>query len=390
MKATRWRPIDMPSTDSCEAQIPYHQHLLLSRPSSTVQWHGRCCSLTGNNRSTGFTSAARTMVLLRPLRRFPAAYHRPYQHVSPPLRNLRSFHNTRRNQFIEPVLGQIHDLLTGFHTFTGLSWAATIPLTAVFVRLCIAEPLQQASHGATQRQLDLLPLTNAWRHVITAQVLHKMGRLGPLRCEREILLAVRAKRIELYKKWRCQYWRNFLPLAQFPVWLAIIETLRRMCGAGEGLLAMASRLFRGTSVETSCESTLEALKSVTIPVEASLAEEGALWFPDLLAPDPLLVLPFLLSGTFFATLHLMSRSKARSGRQSSIMVQRYEKALKIFALAIGPVTLQVPSALLLYWISSSMLAMVSRLLIDRLMPFRRPPEPCRPKKTALGAELLKP
>jgi len=324
------------------------------------------------------------------LQPFPPLYHRSYQNVPKPLRNLRSFHHTRPNQFIEPVLGQIHDLITGLHTFTSLPWAATIPLTAVFVRLCIAEPLHYASHQVTQRQLDLLPLRNAWRHNITYQVMTKMGQLGPQRCEREILRRVRAKRIELFKKWGCQYWKNFLPLTQFPVWLAVIETIRRMCGAGEGFLGwLGSILFRRTGLETDGETTLNALSGSAVPFEPSLAEEGALWFPDLLAPDPSLVLPFVLSGTLFANLHLMSRSKAQDGRQSSPSVQRFETALKLFALAIGPLMLQVPSGLLLYWISSSMLAIVTKVLLERLVPFRRPPEPCKPKTTALGAQLLK-
>ena len=203
------------------------------------------------------------------------------------------------------------------------------------------------------------------------------------------MVAVRAKRIELYKRWRCQRWKNTLHLLQFPVWLAVIETLRRMCGAGEGLLGMGSNLFRETSVETDRESTLETLSSSIVPVEPSLADEGALWFPDLLAPDPLLLLPFLLSGTLFANLHIMTRSKVRDGRQSSIMVQRFEKAMKIVALAVGPLMLQVPSALLLYWISSSMTAIVTKFLTDRLISFRKPPEPCKPRTAALGAELSK-
>lgn len=332
---------------------------------------------------------ARTMVLLRPLPKLPPLYHRSYQNVPTTLRNLRSFHDTRRNQFIEPVLGQIHDVFTGFHALTGLPWAATIPLTAVFVRLCISEPLHYASHQITQRQLDLLPLRNAWRFVITTQVLGTMRQLGPQRCEREILRRVRAKRIELYRRWGCQYWKNFLPLAQFPVWLAVMETLRRMCGAGEGLLGLAGKLFRGTGVETDRETTLSALSQFAVPIEPSLAEEGALWFPNLLVPEPALVLPFLLSGTLFANLHILSRSRARDGRQSSLMVQRFEKAMKLVALAVGPLLLQAPSALLLYWISSSMLAIVTKLLTDRYMPFRRPPEPCKPKITALAAQLSK-
>ena len=335
------------------------------------------------------------MLLLRPLQRipslqkFPPRYHPSYQPVPRSLRNLRSFHSTRPNQFIEPVLGQIHDLLVGFHTFTGMSWAATIPLSALFIRLCIAEPLHYASYKASQRRLDTLPLVAAWRQVITHQVMQKVGHLGPQRCQREILIGVRSKRLELYKRWKCQTWKNFLPLTTFPAWLAMIETLRRMCGARPGLLGMGSDLLGGTSVEMDPGKALDALKSSAVPLEPSLAQEGALWFPDLLAPDPLLILPFILSGTLFASLHLTSRSQAREGRQPSFVVKSFEAVLKILALAIGPVMINLPSTLLLYWISSSVIALVSKFLTDRLLPFRRPPEPCKPRKNDIEALLSK-
>lgn len=331
------------------------------------------------------------MVILRRLHQFPLLYHQSSQslrHLPKSLRSIRSFHNTQSNRFIEPALGQIHNVLTGLHAFTGLPWVATLPLTAFLVRTIIVGPLQYRSHQAHQRQLDLQPLMNAWQHAFRRKVIREMGSLGPEECDRVAKRALKEKRKEMYKRWGCERWMNFLPIAQFPLWLLLIETIRKMCGTHQGLLGLVTSRFRGTSVETDREA-LEALNATSLSVEESFAEEGALWFQNLLAPDPLLVLPYVLSGALFTNIYLGSRSVYRQGREPSRFQRRAANALKILALAVAPMTLQVPSAMLVYWISSSALAIGQNLLLDWFMPYTPPVKPCKPKKSVMGAELMK-
>lgn len=57
--------------------------------------------------------------------------------------------------------------------------------------------------------------------------------------------------------------------------------------------------------------------------------------------------------------------------------------MKAFALAIGPMTLQIPSAMLLYWISSSGLAFAQGVLLDIFSPIGNPVTPCVPPPSKL-------
>jgi len=57
--------------------------------------------------------------------------------------------------------------------------------------------------------------------------------------------------------------------------------------------------------------------------------------------------------------------------------------MKLFALAIGPMTLQIPSAMLLYWISSSGMAFVQGVLLDIFSPIGNPVAPCVPPVSKL-------
>ena len=153
-----------------------------------------------------------------------------------------------------------------------------------------------------------------------------------------------------------------LPLAQLPIWLTAIEAVRAMCGTRAGLLGMILRS--------------ENAATAGVPTAPSLATEGILWFPDLLVPDPQLVLPFLLSGAVFLNL-----THARSGvGNQSVWQKRLHRSLMIVALALGPLTLQVPSAMLVYWISSSLLALLQAMILDRAMPMPPAIKPCDPMK----------
>lgn len=160
-------------------------------------------------------------------------------------------------------------------------------------------------------------------------------------------------------------WKNNLSFLQFPVWLTAVEAVRKMCGKEVGLLG----LMFGTAGET--KEIQEAMRANGM--ELSLANEGALWFPDLLVPDPMLVLPFMLSGMMFLNL------ANTSAKNPSVAQRRLMNTLKIVALAIGPLTLHIPSAMLVYWISSSSFALGQALILERLMPVKPPVTPCKPR-----------
>jgi inner membrane protein COX18 len=312
----------------------------------------------------------------------------------------RAFHASPKPQILETLLTSTHALLTGIHTTTHLSWALTIPLSALLLRLSLTLPLTLLSRRAIQTRLALQPLLQAWSHQIRRQNMAKSGHMGPAIVYRDTEADMREKRGQIYSRWRCQLWKNFLPAAQLPVWLLMVETLRGMVGTRKGLLGlMLPEAVAGNVNELDAAPELAAagipdaglgaeilgVKSVgeaVVPVEPSLATEGMLWFPDLMAADPLLLLPFMLSGVMFLNIY--------SGQQRGIpgvaMTQtriRIMRALGVVALAAGPLTLQMPTAMLLYWISSGMLAFWQNSLIDRYLPIKSPVKPCEPKKKSL-------
>lgn len=289
----------------------------------------------------------------------------------------RSFHHTPTRRFIEPAILETHNLLELVHTSTGLPWIASLPLGALIIRTVFTTPLSVYSQRVLQRQSALGPLVQAWQHQIRRQVLAEAGTLGPVECEKRVKKAVREKSRELYKRWGCQRWKLYLPVAQAPVFLVAIETIRRMCGTQEGLLGLALKQFRsggGVVVDTPRDAALGSLKEMdghVVGLEESFAQEGGLWFQNLLEPDPLLLLPFILSGTLLASISV--KTWRRSGRASqSVLQRRFTNALKIVAILIVPATLQVPSAMLVYWISSAAFAFAQSVLLDRIMPLRFP------------------
>lgn len=153
-----------------------------------------------------------------------------------------------------------------------------------------------------------------------------------------------------------------------------------MCGTEAGLLGLLVKSFSKSGQRI----TPEDLDQVLVPIEQSFAMEGALWFPNLLLPDPISVLPFVLSGSLLANIFY----HMRQAKSSNIWQRMINNTLITMAFAIGPLTLQVPSAMLIYWISSSSIALGHSIALNWYIP--RPPQilPCKPRgnRQVLGTD----
>lgn len=284
----------------------------------------------------------------------------------------RSFHGSPRPQFYEATVASAQSIFDGIHSVTGLPWAYTLPLAALTIRTTLVLPLVVYGRRANQKQMALSPLVTSWTHQLRRQTMAEVGHLGPVAAERTLLKKMRKKRSEIYKRWDCGLWKNYLSFFQLPVWLVAIEAVRKMCGKEVGLLGMITRSITGGS--DAPEGAAAALESGK---ELSLATEGALWFPDLIVPDPHLILPFMLSGVIFANLY------NSTSKNPTVFQKRFMNAMKLVALAIGPLTLHVPSAMLIYWISSSSIALGQSLMLEKLMPVKPPVVPCKPRNRGL-------
>lgn len=262
---------------------------------------------------------------------------------------------------------QTYDVLAGLHASTGLPWLLTLPLTALIVRSTFVLPLAIWSRINLQRTASIRPLLLAWQPIIMNRVVKENVRLGPDTCRKLAELNMKEKRTELFQTFGVTRWSAFAPLLQLPVFLLVVETIRRMCGQKSGLLGFIAEKIGANSGHTA-----------SIPVEGSMAAEGGLWFPDLLVPDPMLILPATLSALLYANASEFSSISERTGITPSKGQVRWSRALKVLALAMFPFTLNIPSGLLIYWVSSALFGTATNLLLRAAMPLPTSPAPCTP------------
>lgn len=130
----------------------------------------------------------------------------------------------------------------------------------------------------------------------------------------------------------------------------------------------------------------EALSATSL-AHPDMATGGCLWFPDLTVADPLHILPFALSAIVLLNLIPKSQEAWRvtlglhTGPTAAFdMVKwrlRMHRAMLVVAVSIGPLTMDLPAAIHLYWISTAVLTSVQTHLIWRLMPMRKIAAPAK-------------
>lgn len=296
----------------------------------------------------------------------------------------RAFHSTPQHRFLDTCFEQTYTLFNGLHTVTGLPWAATLPLAGLGVRLLLVAPLSIASDNIARRRLALQPLRHAWAHHLKGVVFKKHAAAGPKACQRALAQALGRKMREINKRMGTQMWKGFLHLAQIPIFLVVIETIRKMSGVHDGLLGLLAKSLTWTTPgDSSPDGGQELIQDLVVPVVRSFAEEGALWFPNLLVPDPISALPFLLSATILLNIHL----QRRQARDVTKWSRRYFNIMTTVGLMVGPLTMQLPAAMHIYWLSTSTFAIGQNLVLHKYFPRGSPVQPCAQsdKRPMLGS-----
>ncbi|KAL8704938.1 MAG: hypothetical protein Q9201_001933 [Fulgogasparrea decipioides] len=183
---------------------------------------------------------------------------------------------------------------------------------------------------------------------------------GPVQWQKRLIKKLKEKDTDISSSTGTQRWKLFLPIVQLPVWLAAVETIRRMCGTQEGLLGL---IRKSAALDHLGNLPVDHIPEASvIPAEPSLGTEGALWFPDLIAPDPYLILPVFLSASLYAI-----QAQKEANKNLNIHTRRLSHLLRIVALATGPLTLSFPSAIHLYWLSSSVSGLILHIVKDRYL-----------------------
>ncbi|KAL4868821.1 hypothetical protein BDV12DRAFT_196979 [Aspergillus spectabilis] len=295
---------------------------------------------------------------MRAIRRLPRIL--PFQQV-------RGFHQTRPALFIAEVLDVSTSFVQGVHSVSHLPWALSLPLTAFIVRMGVALPLQVFTKVQARKDSDLAPLLMAWRQHYQKEA--QRGAASGSQAKHVVTKRLEEQHKALRHRWGIfRFWRpvNFL---QMPVWIAIMESIRAMSGNDRGLVPyLLSRLEPAAAAESN---------AVYLAVEPSLATEGALWFPDLLAGDSTGILPALLTVSILVNV----RSGWKVPTMKSISdLPRLEMAKKlsgiglrvfiqIIALNVGYASYmyQMPTALMVYWITSTNIATLQTFLLQKYM-----------------------
>jgi inner membrane protein COX18 len=173
---------------------------------------------------------------------------------------------------------------------------------------------------------------------------------------------------ELYNRWGVS--RTYRPIMflQVPVFIALMESLRGMSGNNSGIFAWLFSLIEPSQDPASAGQPLH------LTVEPTFANEGALWFPDLLAGDPTGVLPALLTVSILSNVMLGWKTKSLRELSELPKLQMYQEAtfrgLRVFVQALAcyvglaGFASEMPTALLLYWITSTNVATLQTWILE--------------------------
>ncbi|KAL5365550.1 hypothetical protein BJX96DRAFT_169193 [Aspergillus floccosus] len=242
-------------------------------------------------------------------------------------------------------------------------------------------PLQMFSRLQARKERDLLPLLNSWSKYYSQDLLRQKGQstdsILPPDIRRDLAKNIKKKREELHKRFEVvPYWKglNFL---QIPVWISVMESLRAMSGNDKGLVPYLLSLVEPASSGDS--------SPIHLAVEPSLATEGALWFPDLLAGDATGILPAALTMSILLNVRtgwkvpplrdLADLPKPELAKQ--FVFRGIRTSIQFLALNVGlsAYVSGMPSALMIYWITSSNIATLQTLFLEKHMFAKKPLKP---------------
>lgn len=300
---------------------------------------------------------------------------------------VRSFHPTRPTRLVQEALDASSSLFCGVHSITGLPWVASIPLTALLVRTMVGLPLQIFTRIHARRERDIQPLLRSWQ-------IYYEGKAKKTNPDENPKIAARtniqSSQIMLRNRWKVATGYQLTGLLQLPIWLSLVESLRAMSGTRAGLLDWFVPIF--SSSEKFQQDRIEQAQHLFQP---TMATEGALWFPDLLAGDPTGALPIILTASIL--MNIQSGWRALPAKEIAELntLQMYQSSLfrglrmtvQILALNIGLSGwyYEMPAALMLYWITSSNIATLQTFLLEKYMFVKPPLPPYAPKKPSFSS-----
>ncbi|KAI3376357.1 hypothetical protein L3Q82_016841, partial [Scortum barcoo] len=202
-------------------------------------------------------------------------------------------------------VGLIQNLLEFMHVDLGLPWWGAIVVGTVVARMAVFPVIVKGQREAAKLNNVLPEMTKLTNRMNEAK---QSGN--------KFEFAKAYSDLNLFqKKNDVNPLRGFLvPLVQAPVFISFFIALRKMA---------------------------------YLPVP-SLQTGGVLWFPDLTVADPFYILPLAVTGTMFFILEL----GAESGIDNPNL-RAMKTVFRIMPLVILPLTINFPTAVFTYWLTSN-------------------------------------
>ncbi|KAF2745720.1 hypothetical protein M011DRAFT_469392 [Sporormia fimetaria CBS 119925] len=307
----------------------------------------------------------------------------PIRHaISPPSTLLRprarAFHATApRKDAVDPLLYLPHELLQLMHT--ALPWYAAIPAAAFIIRGILVTTATSRVRERTSRYAATNPLRMALALSENHRLKHQNKFDTMKQFHTTLARNVKQKVKGLDTRWNCSHpllislsWA----VMQIPIFIGNAEVIRRMSGTHEGLLRLAANSIGVT--KSAGENGYYAKDVAENPwFDASLANEGALWFPNLLEVDPTGYLAYSVSALMLLNIYISGNGPRTAGEVQSKWSVRGRRIMVTVALLAGPLLQGLPSGMLLYWVSSTSSAILWNAYLDRKYPILTGYGPCK-------------
>ncbi|KAF2441622.1 hypothetical protein P171DRAFT_75143 [Karstenula rhodostoma CBS 690.94] len=306
----------------------------------------------------------------------------PQKPLSTP--RIRAFHATapRKDGAVNALLYLPHEMMSLLHNY--LPWYATLPLAAFLVRGLLVTTAGSYARALTARYIGTHPVRQALAYQKRNELMMRGGYTNPKEARTAIAKAVKAETTALDKRWNCTLRASVgWTLAQIPIFFTMAEVIRQMCGTRDGLLGLVlGRL--------GLKSTSETVHGVAFDgnpwFQPSLADEGILWFPNLLTPDP--ILPFAVSALMFTNVYFSKNGVSANPDSMPTFSRAVRLSLMGASLLIGPLCQDLPAALMLYWAGSTSSVMLWNFWLDRKYPSPRGFTACKRPLQVLAAPKL--
>ncbi|XXG96325.1 SNAP receptor [Hypoxylon texense] len=285
-----------------------------------------------------------------------------------------------------------------------MPWFLLIPLLAAGINVVFRLPFDIYNQKIHQRRSKLGPILQAWSMRVTRDV--KNEGVPPLLWKKEATKRFGRAKSRIFRGLGLQDWKTYGGFLGLPFWLIGIECVRQLCGGPRGIIGSATAgRPESAPIAPSIQEATEAAPAEIVSAPAShvstvdpstvsavaehakylpdpsIALEGCLWFPDLSVADPYHILPFALSAVLVANSlpktsagkrQLFGLNPERSAVQTAAPAWRLRlnRAAMLLGGVIGPLTMDLPAALHLYWLCSAVTRSVTNRALSYFMPVK--------------------